>query len=560
MKLSLDHPTMSNFTIKQPQLFYCYTLPLEQINKLNKFLAVLERSGVGEIIKKVVHENSNGRPGYDPYAMLATVIYGFAVGAPSLRELESSCAYDLRFKYLMNNAEPDHSSFCRFINEVVKPNADAIFSCLTKEYLCTCNIIADDCHIDGTKFEAKPNKYKTVWKPITYHNKLSEKIRILLSNLGLSEDVPVSGIIPSRIIADKLSAVAHLDRQNLSPEELKMRQRDIQNLTNCLGKSLEYEEKETICGPGRNSYYKTDHDATAMCLKADYYSGLGSSLHAAYQIQCIVSHGMIVTYYVSQDRTDMHAFIPTVERFYESYGRYPCAITADSGYGCYENYKYCKDKGIEAFIKYLAWAGEANGKRPALFHLNDIDTITCIAGKVGYRAEIPERHHKVKDGRFYIVRCRNLCPFKIYCRRLLKEKKGRTRTFEIRPNYELLKNEARDKLLSPRGIEMRVNRSCQNEGTFGVVKQNMGYTRIRRVGIHQVKTEFMLTLLGLNTRKLFRFFDGKDPFTYWKAPEGLHSEQFKKPSAKRLTNKVLKKKVLQPNEIARNSYRRKRGR
>ena len=36
-----------------------------------------------------------------------------------------------------------------------------------------------------------------------------------------------------------------------------------------LSKSLEYEEKERICGPNRKSYYKTDKDATAMCLKDD---------------------------------------------------------------------------------------------------------------------------------------------------------------------------------------------------------------------------------------------------------------------------------------------------
>ena len=40
-----------------------------------------------------------------------------------------------------------------------------------------------------------------------------------------------------------------------------------------LEKSLEYEEKDRICGPNRNSYFKTDKDATAMCLKEDYYLG-----------------------------------------------------------------------------------------------------------------------------------------------------------------------------------------------------------------------------------------------------------------------------------------------
>lgn len=71
-------------------------------------------------------------------------------------------------------------------------------------------------------------------------------------------------------------------------KERKTRERQLQNLTDYLLKLLEYEEKESICGPDRNSYYKTDHDATAMCLKEDYYSGLGSNLRAAYQMQVVV--------------------------------------------------------------------------------------------------------------------------------------------------------------------------------------------------------------------------------------------------------------------------------
>ena len=58
-------------------------------------------------------------------------------------------------------------------------------------------------------------------------------------------------------------------------------------------KLIEYEEKESICGDNRNSYYKTDHDATAMALKTDYYSGHGTNMHAAYNVQILVSSGII---------------------------------------------------------------------------------------------------------------------------------------------------------------------------------------------------------------------------------------------------------------------------
>ena len=79
-----------------------------------------EDSGIVDIIKNVEKTTGFGRPGFDPYTMFATILYGFAVGSPTLRELENSCRYDLRFKYLMNEATPDHSSFSRFINQYIK--------------------------------------------------------------------------------------------------------------------------------------------------------------------------------------------------------------------------------------------------------------------------------------------------------------------------------------------------------------------------------------------------------------------------------------------------------
>ena len=72
--------------------------------------------------------------------------------------------------------------------------------------------------------------------------------------------------------------------------------KDFHSLKKMLLKTLEYEEIEAICGSGRNSYYKTDKDATAMCLKSDYYSGLGSNMHAAYSLQIIVAKGFILDF------------------------------------------------------------------------------------------------------------------------------------------------------------------------------------------------------------------------------------------------------------------------
>lgn len=547
---------MPNFTTKQGALFYCYAPPAEQLAKIDKWLSVLDQSGVANLLGQRFSEKAFGRPGLNPLAMFATILFGFAFGSQSLRELESSCKYDLRFIYLMNGDQPDYSTFSKFINKIIKPQAEEIFARTVASYLQTCHLDLEECHIDGTKFEAKPNKYKVVWKPIAFQQRLSDKIRSLLMDLNLSRGVPAEGIISSSLLAKKIIEADDI-LSSANPENNKILKKKINNLTIYLSKTIEYEEKIQICGENRNSYYKTDHDATAMCLKEDYYSGLGSNMHAAYQMQTIVCHGFVVAYYVSQDRADMHTFIPTLERFRAMYGRHPTRLTADSGYGCLDNYVYCKRNNIEAFIKYLSWQGESSARRPALYELKSDNTILCLGQRIGHPIKVPGRHHKIKSSEFFKIECDPDCAFMPYCRARLKEEFGTERIFEISIEYQKLKQEARDRLLSVKGIEMRVNRSCQIEGLYGIAKHNIGYNRIRRTGMANVAVEYMLVLLGLNTRKLFRYFDGKTDFSYWKAPEGLLPQEFKKPFAKRLANRARKAKKKSSNEIASDSYRYK---
>ena len=108
------------------------------------------------------------------------------------------------------------------------------------------------------------------------------------------------------------------------------------------------------------------------------------------------------------------------------------------------------------------------------------------------------------------------------------------RQIELIPEYEIFKEKARTNLLSPEGIEIRVNRSIQIEGTFGQIKQNMQYIRIRRRGIEKVKCEIMLMCLGKNIRKFFTLLD-KDEIksNYWEKPSNLKNEKFSFPKQKK---------------------------
>lgn len=524
--------------------------------RLNKFLSVLEASKVASLISSQPTLSSFGRPQYDPCNLLAAVLLGFTISNGSLRDIEQLCKTDLRLIYVSRGVSPSHMTFSNFIREVITPNIQEIFTCVCQELFKRCQVNLNTLYLDGTKMEANANKYRFVWKPTTHHIKLCHKVKSLLEVLKLADGLEDEEIFPSSFIIGKLGDASRVNPQRIVGGE-KALNRMIRVLAQYAEKAGEYELKEETCGSNRNSYYKTDHDATAMCLKQDYYSGLGSSMHAAYSTQILVANGFIAAYLVSQNRADMRTLIPTIERFKKCYGFYPNEVVADAGYGSLDNYRFLEEKQIAAFVKYPSWSGESTGRRPSLCEYLSDGRILCLGGKIGYEVKL-NRHAKQAGMVFFKVEGCTQCPFKPYCHSKLKQPGGNERIFALVPEYMRLKQAARDRLLTPLGIEHRVNRSCQVEGAYGCIKQDMGYTRFRRRNLENVETEFALTCLGLNLRKYFKFILRGELPKYWIAPPGLEKGTFKRPSAKRLANRVAKQKVLQPNEVARKSWKKKK--
>ena len=90
---------------------------------------------------------------------------------------------------------------------------------------------------------------------------------------------------------------------------------------------------------------------------------------------------------------------------------------------------------------------------------------------------------------------------------------------------------------------MRINRSSQVEGAFGVIKQDMDYERVRRKGLENVSCECMLVCLGYNIRKFFTLITGKGKIDYWIAPDGLEAELPKTPKMEKIIKKLQKKEA-----------------
>lgn len=532
---------MKYFTIKRALFLVPSSTCLEEFEKIDKFLSLLEKSNVGKIINVQHRKNkitSVGRKGYNPFNMFAMIIYCFSKFRSSLREIENLCQFDIRVSYIMEQQTPNYSEICLFINNYILPYQYEIFTMVTKAIIDEFNLDINNQYLDGTKIEANANKYKFVWKPTTFHKRLDTKIKDLL--LIMEIEITDKNFIKSSKLNEIIKG--YINKENLDinsipsgkGKRLTKEQKNYKLAHQYLIKLLEYEEKERICGENRKSYFKTDKDATAMVLKEDYYSKLSHDFHAGYNIQVMVSSGLITMYGVFQDRSDHYTFIPMNELYFKYYKEYPTNECADSGYGIYINYKYMREHNIGNFVKFQSWAGEADGKRPQLFY-TFTDGVLCLNTCIGEELPFDNSHHqRYKDGKLYKFTGCNTCGYSYICKKQLKNKDLDFRLYELISDYELLKDQARENLLSPKGIEIRINRSIQVEGTFGQLKQNMQYVRIRRRGMEKVSCEIMLMCLGRNIRKFFALLVSDEiKSNYWKKTNNLKKEKFPFPKQKK---------------------------
>lgn len=462
-------------------------------------------------------EHETGRIRYNPVNMLKTVLFGFMTnGYISLRELEDCCKVNIRFMYLMDNERPSYRTFGYFINEVIAESVEEIFSKINALIFERDHVDLNHLYIDGSKFEANANKYTWVWKKATEKSRyrLFDKITVLLTEIN--EELLWSGLkvqINTEYVPDELEQILarYAEVWNIEPDSFihgkghrkTTQQRHYEKLQEYTGKLKEYVEKISICGPERNSYSKTDHSATFMRIKKDYMGN--DQLLPAYNVQVGVADEYIAVVDVNQYRSDMDCFVPLMEKFHQNYGFYPKYPTADAGYGSYNNYIYCELHGMEKYMKFPMYKKETEDKkyredpfRAVNFKTDGEGILRCPNGKafhLSYRHPVRGNQYGRQEEVYVCEDC-NGCPYAEQCK---KTEKNRT----IRMNQELtvMHKEVIENLESIHGALLRMNRSIQAEGTFGIMKNDRWYKRIVRRGIKSVRLEIFLVSIGHNLYK-----------------------------------------------------------
>ena len=490
-------------------------LKIESDDEVVSFLKAIE----GVNLKKfLVRKERRGRKGYDNVKLLKAVLFARMNNVSETRKIAALCRHDIRFMYIMNEERPRHMAFERLLVNYLQYDIDYIFFEVTNHIASEMSVDRSAQHIDGTKVESYANRYSFVYKKriLNARRKLFTKISEAI--LELNAERGFSYPCQSGYCAQEIGYIAQYLMEIMVNEEVEIvygkgkRKEEVQRWYDLfLGfyiKLNEYEYWLNIIGEERNSCSKTDHDATMCATKMDYYCNTGLS-RPCYNAQIAVSEGIIVNADLYQRPADTKTFIPFMERYYEYNGEYPRYPMADAAYGSYDNYMYCLKNGMELVMKYPMYARKKEAKykkqtyNPANWETDEEGYKVCPEGKkfdqyLSDRIDESGNYPRIIQRLTSQEDCSG-CPRKSECCK--SGRKILSRDVVLNEFYQKVD----ENLSTEYGKELKKQRSIQAEGAFGVIKEDMKFTRFTRRGLKNAKMEFLLVCLGYNLKKFHQY-------------------------------------------------------
>ena len=455
-----------------------------------------------------------------PEIMLKVMLYAYHERKDiSSRMIEKNCKRDINYMYLLEGRQaPDHSAIARFRTEHFGKCAEHFLSQMALMLLELEQITTTEVFIDGTKIEAAANKYTFVWKKsVTKHQaKFLQKTALLVGDIiDRHELKPLWQKKVKKKHVKKILKQLHLKAQEAELEFVSGRgnrktslQKDIEDLQASLDKLKEYETKLHKCG-NRNSYSKTDTDATFMHMKDDHM--MNGQLKPAYNIQHAVNSGFIVAAGVYPNPTDVMTLKPFLEQMDNSLGFRFDRIVADAGYESEENLVFLRNRKVEAYIKPSNYEqldtrkfNKEIGRKENMHYDIKNDFYVCHNGKIleneGIRVRKTASGYMRKESHYVCHECKG-CPYKEKCitgKNWKTPLEKRYKKLTVSRLFEDLRAEEYHLMESEEGRKLRMNRSIQAEGSFADIKGDSGFTRFLCRGTENVFAEYVLYAMAHN--------------------------------------------------------------
>lgn len=454
-----------------------------------------------------------GTSSYHPRDLIKILIYAYLRNLYSSRKIEQALGENVHFMWLSGCIQPDHNTISNFRSGKLKGKFKNIFNQVVILLAEQGYLNIKDIYVDGTKIESNANRYTFVWGKSIKNSR--ERIKKQLKELWRYLETIYADEAQQPNEPDNFDAVnpeevsKTIDKINQALEgkaiDKKVKQKLNYAKNNWPKNVAKYNKQQAQMGD-RNSMSKTDPDATFMRMKDDHMQN--GQLKPGYNLQASSNNQFIVNYTLAQTTADTTTLINHLEEHQESFDEHPQTLTADAGYGSEQNYTYLEDQNIEAFVKYSHFHKEQkhhkkppNPFHPDQFHYNiEQDCYYCPMGQQMQNLGVSKR--TTKNGylqtytRYQASNCQG-CPLRGSC---FKAKGNRV----IERNYQLLrlKAQAKQKLLSERGVAHRKQRCWDIEAIFGNIKHNMNFKRFMLRGIDKVNTEIGLIAMAHNIKKV----------------------------------------------------------
>ncbi|HEY3430699.1 MAG TPA: IS1182 family transposase [Cyclobacteriaceae bacterium] len=468
---------------------------------------VIDKIDIDPLLKKF---KGGGTSSYHPRMLLKVLVYGYLNNTYSSRRMESALKENIHFMWLAGMNKPDHNTINRFRSARLKDVLKTVFSQVVMLLNEAGHLSLKDIYTDGTKIEAQANRYTFVWGNAikTSKSRMEEQLKELwayaekIATEELKDQAPESfAPVSAAQVKDTVEKIDHA----LEGKEISKKKRQQINYAkkNWPANVEKYAKQEEILGK-RNSYSKTDHDATFMRMKEDHMKN--GQLKPAYNVQMSSSNQFIVNYSLHQNPTDTTTLKSHLNTFRSLYNFYPAVLTADAGYGSEENYVLLANKKIRAYVKHNQFDREQRGMAKDWFKSDNLeydksnDLVYCPIGEpmeyIGTSIRKTDNGFKQTSANYQALNCK-ACPVRDVCH----NQEG-NRIVGINHRLRKLRAQANTRLISEEGIKHRKKRPADIEPVFANIKHNKNFKRFMLKGITKVEIETGLLAIAHNLGKL----------------------------------------------------------
>ena len=345
--MKINNFTHRNYTIHDS--FYQLKLPINTEYMIPKddsvrlLSQVVEEMDLRELYQTYFRIRKN-QP--TPRQMLKIMLYAYMNHYYASRKIESACKRDINFMYLLESASaPVYSTIARFRSLHFAPVSQEILAQMTDFLADNGELSLENLFIDGTKIEAAANKYTFVWKKSVTKNqkKLMDKIPTFIlqaeKDFGIKilykSEIKIYHLNKLRKKLKKIQKEEHIVFVHGCGKRKSLIQKTLEQLDKYIKRLKQYNQYIHIMG-NRNSFSKTDHDATFMRIKEDAMRN--GQLKPAYNVQFGTDAEYVVCVTAGPQCTDTTMLIPFLDTLREKQKPIYKRVIADSGYESGENY------------------------------------------------------------------------------------------------------------------------------------------------------------------------------------------------------------------------------